>query len=335
MLTEGNQFLALIERLRGSFHHRSDGYLIAGRGTAGYIPQFSAAQELTNSLLSETGSSLKYNGGPGFDSFWTGDTFVLDADGEQMYRLYDAGTERMRMSVVNGGIASIRADEYIGFRNLANTNWQYIAVKKLYAHGDSDGALISFDDAGYSGDTYGEFGVDSLGNPYGVFFHNDKTPYLTFYDDNTSESLSMYQSNADGSQGFKGTTTFAFKQNALGANWQSIRAGQIRSETIVFGSQSTPAYAATISLAMDQNNSHKITTVHATGNATINATNGGTAGMVVQVLIVNDATSGKTITFGTNFRAASTLVGTVSKAAVVTFLSDGTSWFETGRATVL
>ena len=69
--------------------------------------------------------------------------------------------------------------------------------------------------------------------------------------------------------------------------------------------------------------------------ATINASVVGTAGQHIWVLIINDATSGKTITFGTNFKPNGTLTGTVNKAAVVQFVSDGTTWYEVARTTGL
>jgi hypothetical protein len=94
-------------------------------------------------------------------------------------------------------------------------------------------------------------------------------------------------------------------------------------------------YGSTISLDVTAAGLHKTTTVNATGNTTINASSGGTAGQHISIIIVNDATSGKTITFGTNFRSAGTVAGTVSKAATVQFVSDGTSWFEVSRALIL
>jgi hypothetical protein len=97
------------------------------------------------------------------------------------------------------------------------------------------------------------------------------------------------------------------------------------------------SYASTITLDVTKGNVHKTTTVNATGNATINASAGGVAGESQQMTIVitNDATSGKTITFGTNFSSAGTLVGTTSKTATITFVSDGVTWYETGRILLL
>jgi hypothetical protein len=45
------------------------------------------------------------------------------------------------------------------------------------------------------------------------------------------------------------------------------------------------------------------------------------------VLIINDATAARTITFGTNFKANGTLTGTVSNAAMVQFVSDGSNLY--------
>jgi hypothetical protein len=93
-------------------------------------------------------------------------------------------------------------------------------------------------------------------------------------------------------------------------------------------------YAATISVNPALGNTFETTTVNATGNATINFSSAGTAGQEVKLIIINDATSGKTMTWGTNLRPASTtLVGVTSKASTIWFQSDGTSFFEMSRET--
>lgn len=99
----------------------------------------------------------------------------------------------------------------------------------------------------------------------------------------------------------------------------------------ISGSMDTMTYAATISLDVTLGNLHKTTTVNATGNATINASAAGIAGQHMWILITNDATSGKVITFGTNFLTTGTITGTASKSAVIHFISDGVSWFEVSR----
>jgi len=146
----------------------------------------------------------------------------------------------------------------------------------------------------------------------------------------------------------EGATAFSVK-DSLGQNVLSLDSnGNLVVDTIAAGGPvwelgeyveasgvDMMTYAATISLDITKPAMHKTTTVHATGNATINASAAGAAGQSLSVLIENDATSGKTITFGTNFRASATVVGTISKAAVVSFISDGAAWFEAGRALVL
>jgi hypothetical protein len=94
-------------------------------------------------------------------------------------------------------------------------------------------------------------------------------------------------------------------------------------------------YASPTSVDVTLGNVFTVTTVNATGSVTFNATAGGKAGTVITFIITNDATSAKTITFGTNFKTTATLVGTASKSAVLTFTSDGTSWYESSRVTVI
>jgi hypothetical protein len=94
-------------------------------------------------------------------------------------------------------------------------------------------------------------------------------------------------------------------------------------------------YASTITLDITKGFLHSTTTVHATGNATINASGTGKAGNEIVVLITNDATSGKVITFGTNFLPVGTLTGTTSKSATIGFISNGVAWYEKYRTLVL
>lgn len=96
----------------------------------------------------------------------------------------------------------------------------------------------------------------------------------------------------------------------------------------------TMTYATVISLNVTLGNVHKTTTTSA-GNATINASAGTVAGQVLHIIITNDASAQRTITFGANFKPTATLVGTISKTAVVSFVSDGTNYYEFARATGL
>ena len=49
------------------------------------------------------------------------------------------------------------------------------------------------------------------------------------------------------------------------------------------------------------------------------------------VIIVNDQISGKTVSFGNNFKSAGPLVGTPGKSTTLQFISDGSAWYEVAR----
>lgn len=70
-------------------------------------------------------------------------------------------------------------------------------------------------------------------------------------------------------------------------------------------------------------------------NETVNATGTQVAGQVMIFLIANDATSARTITFGTGFKPSATIVGMMSKTASIAFVSDGTSLWELSRTSGL
>jgi hypothetical protein len=97
------------------------------------------------------------------------------------------------------------------------------------------------------------------------------------------------------------------------------------------GSMDTMTYANPLSVDIVKGTLHKTTTTSAVGDATFNASAAGNAGQEMTVLIRNDATAARTITFGTNFKAAGTVVGTTNKFAVVRFISDGINWYEVSR----
>jgi len=91
-------------------------------------------------------------------------------------------------------------------------------------------------------------------------------------------------------------------------------------------------YAATISISTTNGKKLKtVTTTNAIGNSTFNAADGGVADQEMRFIITNDATAGRTITFGTNFKPNGTLVGVASKTSTIMFVSDGTNWWEMFR----
>jgi hypothetical protein len=98
-----------------------------------------------------------------------------------------------------------------------------------------------------------------------------------------------------------------------------------------------PTYASSIELAPTLQFSRfiAINTTSAVGNATLTAAYVPQAGARLVIQINNDASAARTITFSTGFRTTGTVVGTASKAIVVTFCSDGTTFNEASRTTAL
>jgi hypothetical protein len=100
-------------------------------------------------------------------------------------------------------------------------------------------------------------------------------------------------------------------------------------------SMETMTYAKTVTLETTAGDVHKTTTNNAVGNATINAATAGIAGQHMWVIVVNDQLSGKTISFGGNFKSAGALAGSPGKSATLQFISDGSAWYEVARTTNL
>jgi len=105
----------------------------------------------------------------------------------------------------------------------------------------------------------------------------------------------------------------------------------------VSGTGIAPTYASSIELAsyLQSTRFIVINTTSAVGNATITAAYVPQAGARLVIQINNDASGARTITFSTGFRATGTVTGTASKAILVTFCSDGTTWNEASRTTAL
>ncbi len=93
----------------------------------------------------------------------------------------------------------------------------------------------------------------------------------------------------------------------------------------------TIPYARSMSIETTAGDMHKTTTSNAVGNATLNAATAGLPGQHMWIIIVNDQISGKTVSFGNNFKIAGPLAGAPGKSATLQFISDGTAWYEVAR----
>ena len=76
---------------------------------------------------------------------------------------------------------------------------------------------------------------------------------------------------------------------------------------------------------------HKIRTTPNAGNATLNAATAGLPGQHMWIIITNDNSSAKTVTFGANLLNSGPLAGALAKSATIHFVSDGTAWYEVAR----
>ncbi len=74
----------------------------------------------------------------------------------------------------------------------------------------------------------------------------------------------------------------------------------------------------------------KITTNSSVTSATVNASVPGLFGQQVQVIATNDSAAARTLVFASLF-SASSLVGIRSSVATISFVSDGTKFYETAR----
>lgn len=107
----------------------------------------------------------------------------------------------------------------------------------------------------------------------------------------------------------------------------ATQAGEERVEIIGYSTAPTPGATVTIDLSTLA----KVYAWTAGEDETVNASGTQKKGQELTCIITNDGNSSRTITFGTGFKAASTVVGTTSKAATVTFRSNGTYFYEIAR----
>lgn len=104
---EGNELLSLIERLRGSFFHRADNYVVNGVGTVGTIAKFvTTTQTLGNSIITESGAALSAAG-----------TFTIVGQSDTNQLIVKGHSTQTAAQIV---IQSDVGDEWLSIRGLAN-----------------------------------------------------------------------------------------------------------------------------------------------------------------------------------------------------------------------
>lgn len=102
--------------------------------------------------------------------------------------------------------------------------------------------------------------------------------------------------------------------------------GNEQLQSIGISTAVTPSATPTVDLTTDA----QVYTWTAGENETVAASGTQLPGRQITCKILDDGT--RTITFGTGFKAAATIVGVDTKVATITFVSDGTSLWEISRA---
>ncbi len=115
-----------------------------------------------------------------------------------------------------------------------------------------------------------------------------------------------------------------------GAASSTDQRGDVRARRVI-SSMDSPPYQAAMILDVTAGDVHKVRTVPSGGNATLSASTAGLAGQHMWIIVANDTTSAKTITFGANLLNAGPLAGAIGKSATIHFVSDGTAWYEVAR----
>jgi hypothetical protein len=135
-----------------------------------------------------------------------------------------------------------------------------------------------------------------------------------------------------------GTIDTAFGRNGVGI--AEVNSGTLGTLRDIKYRKSLPLQTAagtqtsTYSLDVTLGESWTLTSTASTA-MTITPTAAGTAGQRVVIIINGDATGGDVITFASPFKPNGTMTLTASKGHTITFISDGTNLWETGRVTGL
>ena len=100
----------------------------------------------------------------------------------------------------------------------------------------------------------------------------------------------------------------------------------------MMGTAAAPATTGTMSVPM----TNRVVTITPTGACTFNAASGGGVNQEITFCITTSGNQSFTLTWGTNFRKAGTLATgtTTARFFTVSFISDGTRWWETCRTAV-
>lgn len=92
-----------------------------------------------------------------------------------------------------------------------------------------------------------------------------------------------------------------------------------------------PTPGATVTLVIDPSVKHVIAAWTAGEAETINCSGSPSNGQLLTIIITNDATLGRLITFGTGFSSSGTALGVISKRSTMSFAAYNGTFWETSR----
>lgn len=107
---------------------------------------------------------------------------------------------------------------------------------------------------------------------------------------------------------------------------QAYEIARVVSEVMISDALLTPAYAATINTAVSPFYQTIVIPGTLTGNTTIANPTNPRRGQRLTYVFTQDGTGGRTITWGSAFKAAANGNGTAGQKGATTFVYDGTNW---------
>jgi hypothetical protein len=186
-------------------------------------------------------------------------------------------------------------------------------------------------------DTSPELGADLDTNSFNIKF--DDTTGIK--DDSDNEQL-IFQSNTTTAVNYFEMTNSATGNNPalsvegddtnVGLNIATKGTGLIKFDNAAYNNEVALTDGATINWAV---NTSPVAKVTLGGNRTITDPSGGVAGQFVSLLIIQDGTGSRTVTWHAVYEFASdtapTLTTTANKGDLFVFRYNGTKWLEVGR----
>jgi len=189
-------------------------------------------------------------------------------------------------------------------------------------------------------DTSPQLGGDLDTNSFDILFDDAKG----IRDDSDNEQL-IFQQNTTAVNYFEMTNAATGNNPALSVAGDDTNVGMeittkgtglVKFNDAIYNADATLTDGATIDWAV---NASPVAKVTLGGNRTLNAPTGGASGQFINLVVIQDGTGSRTLTWNAVFEfkddTAPTLTTTADKADLFVFKYNGTKWLEVGRNTNL